>query len=291
MEKEVVWVNGKLLSRGEASVSVFDHGFLYGDGVFEGIKIADKRLLLFEEHLDRLYHSLKVFGIKEPMPRQDFRQVVLDACKASQIVNGYVRPVVSRGPGDLGVNPNKCKEPTVVVIISRIQLYPKEFYERGLDVVVAKTRKTPKECMDGSAKICNYANNTFAIMEANKAGAQESIMLLSDGRVSEASADNIFIVRNGEVWTPTLSTNCLPGITRAAVLRIAKEIGITALEKDFGVKELTGADEVFLTGTGAGIVPVATIGGKKVGNGARQVTNKLMETYFARVPQMSTPYE
>ncbi|MBI4214409.1 aminotransferase class IV [archaeon] len=291
MEKEVVWVNGKLFSREDAKINVFDHGFLYGDGAYEGIRIYDKRLLLFDEHLARMWHSLNVFGISEPMSKQAFREAILEACRESQIVNGYVRPVISRGVGDLGINPKKCGGPTAVIIVSRIQLYPPEFYEKGLKVIVAKTRKTPRECFDGSAKLCNYANNIFAIAEANAVGAHESIMLLPDGRVSEASADNLFIVRGGEVWTPTLSTNCLPGITRAAVLRIGKEIGIKMLEKDFGVEELMSADEVFLTGTGAGVVPVASVDGKPLRSGGRPITKKLLAAYFERVPQMSTPYE
>jgi branched-chain amino acid aminotransferase len=262
-----VYVNGRVTSKAEAVVSVFDHGYLYGDGVFEGIRVYDGRIFKLEEHLDRLYRSAKHIMLEIPLARDAMRQAIIDTVRASGLRDAYVRPVVSRGPGDLGIDPRKCPTPTVVIIVDEIRLYPSEAYERGLRMVTATVRRPAVHALDGRVKSLNYLNNILARIEANRAGVEEALMLTADGYVCECSADNIFVVVRGEVWTPPAHLGLLQGITRDTVLALASDLGIGTAERVFTLHDVYTADECFLTGTGAEVAPVVEVDGRRIGEG------------------------
>ena len=248
-----VYVNGRIVSKDDAVVSVFDHGFLYGDGVFEGIRVYDGRIFRLEEHLDRLYASAKTIMLEIPLDRDAFRAALVETVRASGLRDAYVRPVVSRGVGDLGIDPRKCLQPTVVIIVDAIRLYPAEAYARGLRMVTASIRRPAPDALNGRVKSLNYLNNILARLEANRAGVDEALMLTADGYVCECSADNVFIVTGGQVLTPAAHLGLLQGITRDAVLDLAREAGLPAAERVFTLHDVYTADECFLTGTGAEI--------------------------------------
>lgn len=262
-----VYINGRITSKAEAMVSVFDHGYLYGDGVFEGIRVYDGRIFKLEEHLDRLYRSAKHLMLEVPLARDAMRQAIIETVRASGLRDAYIRPVVSRGPGDLGIDPRKCPTPTVVIIVDEIRLYPREAYERGLRMVTATVRRPAVDALDGRVKSLNYLNNILARIEANQAGAEEALMLTAEGYVCECSADNVFVVVRGEVWTPPAHLGLLRGITRDTVLALASELGIGAAERIFTLHDVYTADECFLTGTGAEVAPVVEVDGRRIGDG------------------------
>jgi branched-chain amino acid aminotransferase len=263
----MVYVNGRITTRGEATVSVYDHGYLYGDGVFEGIRVYGGRVFKLEEHLDRLYDSARHILLEIPLARDEMRQAILDTVRASGLRDAYIRPVVSRGPGDLGIDPRKCPRPTVIVIVDAIQLYPPEAYARGLRLITASVRRPAVDALDGRIKSLNYLNNILARLEANRAGVEEALMLTGDGYVCECSADNIFLVTHGEVWTPPAHLGLLQGVTRDTVLGLAREAGFSAAERVFSVHDVYAADECFLTGTGAEVGPVVEVDGRRIGDG------------------------
>lgn len=271
-DNRYTYVNGRLLPKEEATISPFDHGFLYGDGCFEGIRIYNSRIFKFEEHLDRLWASAKVLdiNIEARISREDLHQAIIDAVIANEIYDkGYIRLVVSRGKGDLGINPRKCTDPpTVVIIVDTISIYPPEDYERGVPIIVCATRKINRDANLARVKSLNYLNNIYAIMEVNRVGAKEGIMLTSDGYVAEATVDNVFVIKNGVVKTPPCVVGALDGITRQTILDLCKQHGLPAEEALMTTYDLYTADELFLTGTGAELVPVSTIDGRPIGNGA-----------------------
>src|SRR5574341_2488366 len=207
----VTYVNGTFVPKDEAKISVYDHGYLYGDGVFEGIRVYNGRVFRLDAHVDRLFESAKYLMLEVPMSKQDLAAAILETVRRCGLRDAYIRPVISRGVGDLGLDPRKCKVPTVVIIVDTIQLYPKEAYERGLRAVTATTRKIRPDALSPQAKTLNYLNNIMARMEANRAGADEAIMLTTDGYVSECTADNFFIIRRGEVWTAPALLGILEG--------------------------------------------------------------------------------
>ncbi len=287
----------------QAGISPYDHGFLYGDGVFEGIRIYNGRIFKLDAHLDRLFDSAKAIGLDVPITKKEFSQAIIILCQQNGLKEtGYIRPVVTRGIGDLGVNPKKCLLPTIMIIAKSIALYPQQAYQTGLDVVIAETPRIPVRSLSPKVKSLNYLNNILAAMEANQVGAHEAIMLDQDGYIAECSADNFFVVFNGAVYTPT-DRNCLKGVTRAVVKEICLRNGIRFHETDLHPKDLrTKADECFLTGTGAEIVPVVRIkrmpdsgGGLDelvIGDGKPgRVTNQLIEKFheYVNVPENSTP--
>jgi branched-chain amino acid aminotransferase len=263
----LIHVNGKLVRQEEATVSVFDHGFLYGDGVFEGIRVYDGNVFRLREHIDRLYASAKTIALEIPLDPEEMIGATLDTVAANNVRDAYVRLVVSRGAGQLGIDPDKCARPTVVVIVGSISLYPKEYYEKGVSLVTASVRRTPLDSLDPRVKSLNYLNNILAKIEAKRAGAPEALMLNHHGRVAECTADNIFIVTGSGVSTPDLMEGALAGITRQAVLDLAMEAGLEARTGQLALHDLYNADESFLTGTGAEIVPVVSIDGRKIGTG------------------------
>jgi branched-chain amino acid aminotransferase len=263
----VTYVNGVFLAKDEAKISVYDHGYLYGDGIFEGIRAYGGRIFRLEQHLDRLYDSARFLMLEVPLARDQMREAIVETVRRSGLRDAYIRPVISRGVGDLGLDPRKCKTATVVIIVDTIQLYPKEAYERGLRAVTATTRKIRPDALSPQAKTLNYLNNIMARMEANQAGADEAIMLTGDGYVSECTADNFFIIRRGEVWTAPPFLGILKGVTREAVMALARDLEIPAFEKVFTLHDVYTADECFLTGTGAELGPVVEVDARPIGTG------------------------
>jgi branched-chain amino acid aminotransferase len=276
-----VWLDGALVSKDEAKISVFDHGFLYGDGVFEGIRVYEGTIFKLQEHIDRLYESAKTIALDIPLSPEKMIQATVETVAANGHRNSYIRIVVSRGFGDLGIDPAKCPKATVVIICDSISLYPQKFYEEGIPLITASTRRVPGQCLDPRVKSLNYLNNILAKIEARRAGVPEAIMLNIEGRVAECTADNLFIVKNGTLITPTLMEGALGGITRSTVIDLAEESGMPTLEGAVGMHDLYNADECFLTGTGAEIVPVIQIDGRVIGDGRPGPVQKQLLAAYA----------
>lgn len=280
-----VYLNGKFVPEAEASVSVFDHGFLYGDGVFEGIRAYQGRIFKLDDHVDRLFDSAKAIDLEVPHTKAGLKELILETCRLNNVVDGYIRPIVSRGTGDLGLDPRKCKAATVIIIARpTIALYPKEKYEKGLTLVTVSARRTPAQCVSPNIKSLNYLNNILGRIEANHRDADEGLMLDVQGFVSEATADNIFLVRKGIVSTPP-AHNTLKGITRKAVKEVCALEGFTVEEHPISLFDVYTSEEVFITGTAAEVVPVVRVDGKTIGDGKPgPVTKHLMAAFtrFAR---------
>jgi branched-chain amino acid aminotransferase len=275
-----IYLDGKLYAREDAKVSVFDHGFLYGDGVFEGIRVYEGNVFRLKEHIDRLYESAKTISLQIPLTPQEMTAAVRDTVAANEKKDAYIRLVVSRGTGDLGIDPAKCKTPTVVIIVADIALYPKEFYEKGIALVTASVRRIPNDSIDPRIKSLNYLNNILGKLDAKRSGALEAVMLNHQGYVAECTADNLFFVRDGWVKTPDVMQGALSGITRGAVLELAREAGFRTSETVVGLHDLYNAEEVFMTGTGAEIVPVIAVDGRQVGDGTPgPVTKRLLDDF------------
>lgn len=262
-----IYMNGELVEREKAVISVFDHGLLYGDGVFEGIRTYDNLVFRLREHIDRLYRSARAIELKVPMTKTEMIEAVVLTLKANNLSNGYVRLVVTRGPGDLGLDPRRCGKATIFIIADKIALYPDEFYRKGLAIVTAATRRNFPRSLDPRIKSLNYLNNILAKIDAIKAGTEEAIMLTYDDYVAECTGDNIFIVRSGKLLTPPVSVGALEGITRDAVIALADRMHIPFYEKMLRMDDLYSSEEVFLTGTAAEIIPVITIDGRRIGSG------------------------
>jgi len=263
----VTYVNGTFVPKEEAKVSVYDHGYLYGDGIFEGIRAYEGRIFRLEQHLDRLFESARYLMLEIPLSRDELRAAILETVRRCGLRDAYIRPVISRGVGDLGLDPRKCRRATVVIIVDTIQLYPKEAYDRGLRAITATTRKVRPDALSPQAKTLNYLNNIMARLEANQAGVEEAIMLTADGYVCECSADNLFIVRAGAVWTPPAYLGILKGITRGAIIELAAKIGVPLAEQVFTLHDVYTADECFLSGTGAELGPVVEVDARPIGTG------------------------
>ena len=275
-----IYMNGKFVPKEEATVSVFDHGLLYGDGVFEGIRVYEGNIFKLREHIVRLYESAKTIGMEIPMSIEEMEQATIDTVVANEQRDAYIRLVVTRGVGDLGIDPDSCPTPTVFIICATIKLYPEEFYKNGISLITASTRRIPMQCLDPRIKSLNYLNNIMAKIEAKKAGVPEAIMLNTRGRVAECTADNLFIVKGGVLKSPYVTEGALPGITRESVLDLAREAGIETKEAAMGLHDLYNADECFLTGTGAEIVPVIRIDGRRIADGRPGETTQRLLTAF-----------
>lgn len=281
-----VWINGKLFDKAEAKISVYDHGFLYGDGVFEGIRIYGSKVFRLREHIDRLYESARHILLEIPLGREQMTQAVLDAVKANAKQDGYIRLVVTRGAGTLGLDPQKCSNPQVIIIVDDISLYPAEFYEKGLRVVTASVIRNHPNALNPRIKSLNYLNNILARIEADRAGCHEAIMLNHNGEVAECTADNIFLVKQGILRTPHLAAGILEGVTRNLIIGLAREAKITVQEMALTRHDVYSADEAFLTGTGAEIAPIAECDGRLIGNGKPgPVTRQLRERFHQFVRQ------
>ncbi|MBP9901521.1 MAG: branched-chain-amino-acid transaminase [Verrucomicrobiota bacterium] len=277
-----VFIDGKYFDERNAKVSVFDHGLLYGDGVFEGIRAYNGRVFKLKEHIDRLFCSAKAILLTLPMAHAELMRATVETCRRNKIRDGYIRLVVTRGVGTLGLNPNRCKSPSVIIIADKIQLYPKEMYQRGMEIVTVPTTRNLHSALNPAIKSLNYLNNILAKIEANNAGCEEAIMLNAEGFVAECTGDNLFIVKAGKLFTPPLSAGALYGITRGTVMDIAREEGHEVSEPSLTRYDLFNADECFLTGTGAEIIPVTKIDGRVIGDGKPgAVTRKLEHQYHA----------
>lgn len=285
-----IFLDGKYVEESEAKVSVFDHGLLYGDGVFEGIRVYSGKIFRLEQHLDRLNASAKAIMLQVPMTKQALTEACCETCRQNKITDGYIRLVVTRGVGYLGLNPFKCKSPTVFIIAATIELYPEEVYRKGLNLVTAGTVRTSPAALSPAIKSLNYLNNIMAKIEAVNAGANEALMLNAEGHVAECTGDNVFIVRGGKVETPPVSAGALIGITRGVVMELAGKLGIAAKESNMTRYDLMTADECFLTGTAAEIVPVATLDARPIGNGKPgALTLKLTEEFRKLTRSEGTP--
>ena len=290
-DKPMVYVNGAMLPKSQASVNVFDHGLLYGDGVFEGIRIYRGRIFKLEQHLDRLYACANRIrlDLAKHVSRDEMTKIMRRCVEANELTDGYIRLVVTRGVGTLGLNPFKCPEPGVVCIADQISLYEREMYENGMRVVVAERPKIPIECLDPRIKSLNYLNNILAKIEAIDAGCLECIMLNTDGRVSEGSGDNIFVVKDGELFTPPSTEGLLEGITRRFVIsELAPMAGINVTERTMELDEVMGADEIFLTGTAAEMIAVTKIGKTEadahvIGSGKEGPITKSLRARFRQI--------
>jgi branched-chain amino acid aminotransferase len=263
----IIYIDGKFYPEEEAKISVFDHGLLYGDGVFEGIRAYEGRVFKLEEHLRRLEDSAKAILLKIPLDRDEMRAAVLETCKRNKMKAGYLRLVVTRGKGYLGLSPDRCKKPTIIIIASELELYPEKYYREGLRVVTVPTWRNSPAALDPAIKSLNYLNNILAKIEGQQAGAQEVILLNPQGMVAECSGDNIFLIRDQVLITPKLSSGALNGITRNTVLEIAQEAGWRTREDDVRRYDLFTAEEMFLTGTGAEVIPVVEVDGRIIGTG------------------------
>lgn len=267
---ELVWLNGVFVPKADAAVSVFDHGLLYGDGCFEGIKSWDGKVFKLREHVQRFYDSCHFLNIRLVQSREEMEQIILNTVAINDLHEGvaYIRLVATRGPGDLGINPRKCKgDPTVFCIASQIQLYPREKYDSGIEVITCSTRRNSVQSLPARVKSLNYLNNVLGVIEANNNNVEEAIMLTLDGYVGEATADNIFFARDGVVKTPALHHGILAGITRESVMEIAARNDFKVEEGTYLSYDLYTADECWLTGTGADLIPVVGIDGRRIGDG------------------------
>lgn len=263
----VIYLNGRYVPEKEAAVSVFDHGLLYGDGVFEGIRAYHNRVFKLKEHIDRLYNSARAISLEISLSKEEMTEVVLETCRRNNVKDGYIRLVVTRGAGDLGLDPRKCSKPTVFCIAASIQLYPEELYKKGLEMVTVATRRNLPEACNPQVKSLNYLNNIYARIEANLAGVPEAVMLNQEGYVAEATGDNIFIVKDTTLITPPPYAGILVGITRNAVMEIARNKGMKVEEKLFTRYDIYNADECFLTGTAAEVIPAVKLDGRPIGDG------------------------
>ena len=285
-----IYMNGKLVDEQKAVVSVFDHGLLYGDGVFEGIRAYGGRVFMLEEHIDRLYRSAKAIAMDIPMSKAEMARAVVKTCAANRIKDGYIRLVVTRGVGTLGLNPFTCKEPQVIIIAAAIQLYPKKLYETGMSIVTVGTTRNQAEAVNPRIKSLNYLNNVLAKIEAINAGVMECIMLNSQGYIAEASGDNVFIVRGKTLVTPPSWCGALEGITRAVVMQLAPRHGLDVREDVLTRYDLYTADEMFLTGTAAEIISVVDVDRRKIGDGKPgRVTRELARLFHAFAQSSGTP--
>lgn len=286
----LIYLNGKFVPREEAKISVFDHGLLYGDGVFEGIRSYNGRVFKLDEHLKRLYDSAKAIRLEIPLSLEEMREVVLETLRRNNLRDAYIRLVVTRGEGDLGLDPDKCRKPTIFCIADKIVLYPERYYKEGLRVITVSTRRNYVEALNPRIKSLNYLNNILAKIEGKLAGVEEAIMLNADGYVVECTGDNIFIVRSGSLITPPVYIGALEGITRNTVIELAKGMGIEVREEPFTRYELYTADECFLTGTAAEVIPVVEVDGRPIGDGKPgQLTLKIMEAFREYARTHGTP--
>jgi len=275
-----VYIDGQLYSKEDAKVSVYDHGLLYGDGVFEGIRSYSGKVFRMEAHLDRLWNSAKAILLKIPMSREKMAEAIEKTLAVNGIQDGYIRVVVTRGAGSLGLDPNRCSNPQVIIITDHISLYPEELYRKGLEIVTVSVARNHPAALSPRIKSLNYLNNILAKIEGALAGCVEALMLNHKGEVAECTGDNIFLVRGGELHTPSLESGILEGITRDVVIELAREAGITVRELPLTKHDVYIADECFLTGTAAEVVPVVKVDGRPIGCGVPgPITRSLSERF------------
>jgi len=279
-----VYLDGAFVDEAEAKVSVFDHGLLYGDGVFEGIRLYGGNLFRLEEHLERLEYSAKAIMLSIPLTREQLSAATCETCRQNGLTDAYIRLVVTRGVGDLGLAPWLCPKPSIFIIASKISLYPQEYYEKGLAIVTVPTRRINPAALPSTIKSLNYMNNILGKIEAKQFGALEAIMLNDQGYVAECTADNVFIVHKGEILTPAASQGALKGVTRSTVIDIARDLKVPVRESDMTRYDVWCADECFLTGSGAEVIPVIRLDGREIGTGQPgPITRRVLEAFRQRV--------
>jgi branched-chain amino acid aminotransferase len=279
-----IYLDGQYVDETQAKVSVFDHGLLYGDGIFEGIRLYEGNVFRLVEHLERLEYSAKALLLKLPLTRQEFIDATCETCRRNNLRNGYIRLVVTRGAGDLGLAPWSCPKPTVFIIASTIQLYPKEYYENGLSIVTVPTRRIGPAALPPTIKSLNYVNNILGKIEAKQAGALEAIMLNEQGFVAECTADNIFTVHKGVIYTPAASQGALKGITRDTIFDVARDLQVPVQDSNMTRYDVWCADECFLTGSGAEVVPVVSLDSRQIGDGKPgPITKRILANFRERV--------
>jgi len=282
-----VYINGQLYDKEKAMVSVFDHGLLYGDGVFEGIRAYHGKVFKLEAHIERLFSSAKAIMLEIPMTRQQVAEAIVNTLKVNGLSDAYIRVVVTRGVGTLGLDPRKCSHPQVIIITDAIALYPEEYYEKGLDIITGATRRTDPSALNPRIKSLNYLNNILARIEGTNAGVMEVLMLNSQGFVAECTGDNIFTVKNGDLYTPPVSAGILIGVTRMVVIEIATKAGYKVYEPNMTLYDIHNADECFLTGTAAEIIPVVKLDGRHIGDGKPGPVTKELLRLFRQYIQSS----
>ncbi len=286
----MVYLDGKLVPQEQAKVSVWDHGLLYGDGVFEGIRAYNGRIFRLDQHLERLWNSARGIMLEIPLSRDEMVEAIRNTLRANELHDAYIRLLVTRGPGDLGLDPRKCSRPSVVIIADRIELYPEQLYREGLEVIVCSTRRNIPEALDPGIKSLNYLNSILGKIETARAGVAEGILLNSEGFVAECTGDNIFLVKDGSLLTPPTSAGILHGVTRAAVMQLARQEALEVREELFTVFTVYAADECFLTGTAAEIAPVVRVDGRPIGNGRPgPVTARLRKAFRELTNSEGTP--
>jgi branched-chain amino acid aminotransferase len=285
-----IYIDGKFYSEANAKISVFDHGLLYGDGIFEGIRFYNGRVFRLEEHLQRLWDSARSICLEIPMTMRDMTEAVLETIRQNRLRDGYIRLLVTRGIGNLGLNPTQCKSPSVIIIAATIALYHEDFYRKGLTIVTCATRRSSPAALNPAVKSLNYLNNVMARIEANLASADEALMLNDAGTVAECTADNVFIVKHGQIFTPPVAAGALRGITRSVVFEIAAELGVKVRETNITRHDVFVADECFLTGTAAEIVPVVKADGRSIGSGKPgPITARIIARFRQVTRETGTP--
>jgi branched-chain amino acid aminotransferase len=279
-----IYLDGQFVDSAEAKISVFDHGLLYGDGIFEGIRLYEGNVFRLDAHLDRLWCSAKAILLTIPISRREMVEAVCECCRQNGLRDGYIRLVVTRGVGDLGLAPWLCAKPSVFIIADKIALYPPEYYTSGLSIVTVPTRRVGPAALPPMVKSLNYLNNILAKIEARQAGALEAIMLNDAGFVAECTGDNVFIVCQGRLLTPAAQQGALKGITRETIVAVAQALSLPFEEHDLTRYDLWNADECFLTGTGAEVIPVVKLDGREIGDGKPgPVTNRVLAEFRRRV--------
>jgi branched-chain amino acid aminotransferase len=281
-----IYLNGDFVTKENAKVSVYDHGFLYGDGIFEGIRIYNGNIFKCKEHLDRLYDSAKSIMLHIPLTYEEMQDALIESVRRNELQDGYIRLVVSRGPGDLGLDPRRSPKANVIIIVEQLAIYSAEAYVDGLKIVSVSTRRNVPDALNPKIKSLNYLNNILVKIQANLAGVGEALMLNAQGYVAEGSGDNIFIIKNGVITTPPCYIGALEGITREAIMVIARSEGYTVKEEPFTLHDVYIADEVFLTGTAAEVIAVREVDARIIGSGkAGPITTHLLEEFRKIVDQ------
>lgn len=285
-----IYIDGQFHAKEDAKISVFDHGLLYGDGVFEGIRAYNGRVFKLEEHIDRLYDSAKAILLKIPLNKEEMCQAVIATCRENGLRDYYIRLVVTRGEGTLGLGPERCPKPCVIIIAAAIDLYPEACYRDGLKVVTAATQRVNPAMLSPAIKSLNYLNNIMAKVEGSLSGAQEVLMLNDQGYVAECSADNVFVIKKGKIYTPPIYCGALGGITRQTIIELAEQMKIPLAETPLTRYDLFVADEMFLTGTGAEVIPAVSLDARTIGDGKPgPITQRMMKTYAEYVRNNGAP--